>query len=594
MTPVMSVEVKQPTIADASAAPIGAILRARGFLSEADLNRGLLVQREIGGLLGQVLQRIGAVTEEALLDCLSDQLGLPVIGAKSLPTDRRFYAVAAERLALSPAWLAAQRVAVWTTPREPESGAAIEIHILAADPISAHIRETIDRGAASARSLAPVTLHYHLGDNQTIDLATAQFRPGQIAADEDAASDAARLRELAEEAPIIDYVNALFARAIREQASDIHIEGGVQTSVVRFRIDGVLHDRANMGQTQFEAVASRIKLISGMDIAERRLPQDGRSSARFAGAEIDLRVSAVPSTGGESIVIRLLRKQKELPNLQGLGLDGRAGEVLRRILDHPNGVFLVTGPTGSGKSTTLYRGLELINDGKRKIITIEDPVEYDVASVTQIQVKPEIGYDFAKGLRAILRQDPDVIMVGEIRDRETATIAAQASMTGHLVLSTLHTNSALAAVTRLRNIGLEAYLIAASVRGLMAQRLVRRLCPHCAVGLHQAPDHPAAILAEELHIQRRADDDAPARWLEPVGCEHCSHTGYRGRIALAEIVETDDRLRDAISAEASISTLLEIARAQGFMTLYEDGALKARRGLTSLAEVLRVCSGDYV
>ncbi|MEO1014869.1 MAG: ATPase, T2SS/T4P/T4SS family [Pseudomonadota bacterium] len=582
------------SIADAAAAPIGEILRARGALSDADLNRGLLVQREIGGLLGQVLHRIGAVTEEALLECLSSQLGLEVIQIKDLPAEKSAFASASRRLGLAPQWLASHRVAVWNADGA-DTEEAPEIVVLATNPVDPSLREAIARAARSSAADAPALI-WRLADNQTIDAALAPFRANDAADgdEDDDAGDAARLRELAEEAPIIDYVNAMFARAIRENASDVHIEAGNPRAIVRYRIDGVLHERAAMGHSQFEAVVSRVKLISGMDIAERRLPQDGRNTARFAGAEIDLRVSSVPSTWGESVVIRLLKKQMELPDLEGLGLSGRTNEVLRRILSYPNGVFLVTGPTGSGKSTTLYRGLEMIDDGRRKIITIEDPVEYDVAGVTQIQVKADIGFDFARGLRSILRQDPDVIMVGEIRDRETAMIAAQAAMTGHLVLSTLHTNSALAAVTRLRNIGLESYLIAASVRGLMAQRLVLRVCPHCSV----PDDEPSSDLlsGRETVLDDAAllAEDGPAQWRRAVGCDECAGTGYKGRIALAEIIEIDDDLSDAISKEASIPTLVELARARRFLTLFEDGYIKARRGLTSIEEVQRVCSGDHV
>ncbi|MDZ7628383.1 MAG: ATPase, T2SS/T4P/T4SS family [Parvularculaceae bacterium] len=580
---------KPISLADAAAAPIGALLRARGALSEADLNRGLLVQREIGGLLGQVLQRIGAITEEALLDCLSAQLSLDVVSLQDLPAAQGAYLDAARRLGVSSQWLAVRRVAVWNA--DGKAGDMSEtIAVLAEDPVAPALRELIDRAAHAAGQVAVI---YFLAHNQTIDAAISAFRAAPAAIDDDA-GDAARLRELAEEAPIIDYVNAMFARAIRENASDIHIEAGNPRSVVRYRIDGVLQERAQIGQAQFEAVASRIKLISGMDIAERRMPQDGRNTARFAGHEIDLRVSSVPSTWGESVVIRLLRKQTELPDLAGLGLDGRTGDILRRVLSQPNGVFLVTGPTGSGKSTTLYRGLETINDGKRKIITIEDPVEYDVAGVTQIQVKSEIGFDFARGLRSILRQDPDVIMVGEIRDRETATIAAQASMTGHLVLSTLHTNSALAAVTRLRNIGLEPYLVAASVRGLMAQRLVRKLCLHCAQPTNEPAGEALSGRGPAIDTRFLPQQGRQASWRRARGCPSCADTGYRGRLALSEIVEIDDGLREAISQEASIPVLLELSRKQGFLTLFEDGYLKAERGLTSFDEVLRVCSGDYV
>ncbi len=580
------------------AKPIGEMLRERGHLSEKDLTKGLAVQQEIGGLLGQALHRIGAVTEESLIQCLSDQLGLSVITTAGLPADRRDFLSAAERLSLPPAWFLAHRAVVWIEkPPDGEVGQETVI-IVSSDPLCASLREGVEAGLQRAGLGRDGTIHqslrYHLADNQTIDICLSRFIDEETSDEDDEFSDTSRLRELAEEAPVIDYVNNLFTGALRENASDIHIEAYEPVAVVRYRVDGVLHERAKFGRGRFDAVASRIKLIAGMDIAERRLPQDGRCTVRFAGNEVDLRVSSVPSTWGESLVIRLLRKQTELPDLAGLGLVGRTSDVLQRLLSQPNGVFLVTGPTGSGKSTTLYRGLEHINDGHRKIITIEDPVEYDISGITQIQVKPEIGYDFANGLRAILRQDPDVIMIGEIRDKETATIAAQAALTGHVVLSTLHTNSALAAVTRLKDIGLESFLIAASVRGLMAQRLVRKLCKNCC--------QPAVNTEGDRYVEKAVQmsrgafqlEALSANWHAQVGCEQCADTGYHGRIALSEIVEIDDAMREAISDEAPPSTLLEIAHKQGFETLFETGLRKARLGETTLSEVLRVCSGDYV
>ncbi len=361
---------------------------------------------------------------------------------------------------------------------------------------------------------------------------------------------------------------------------------------VRYRIDGVLHTKQNEPRSRFDAVASRVKLLSGMDIAERRLPQDGRQTIRFAGQEIDLRVSSLPGSWGESLVMRLLRKESELPDLESLGLEGRSKAVLQNLLSNPNGVILVTGPTGSGKSTTLYRSLIGLNDGIRKIITIEDPVEYDMDGIVQIQTKANIGYTFARGLRAILRQDPDIIMVGEIRDGETATIAAQAALTGHLVLSTLHTNSALAAVARLIDIGLEPYMVASAVRGLAAQRLVRRLCPHCSVPDKSTDGEERIWQMAETGTQIGPAIKGKAKWRKAKGCSLCSQTGYLGRVALFEVVQIDDALADAVQERASLQQLLHIARGQGFLTLLEDGIIKAREGVTTLDEVIRVCGAD--
>ncbi len=611
--------------------PIGEHLIERGLVEEKDVAQALAMQEEVGGLLGQALQRLGSVTEEALLKALSEQLDLPIADPLSIPVAHDAFLNAAAALKLPPSWFIARRAVAWLenpvaadpsssdepSGRErPESG--VTLHVLAADPLNLELREKLDLAVLKA-SVAPSAegqdgadagpshenpgtslyqpdIQFYLAAGQTIDMCLARLEKNIQHGDDDSLADTARLREMAEEAPVIDFVNNLFAVAMKENASDIHVEAFEHSFVVRYRIDGVLHTRQNQSRSRFDAIASRIKLVAGMDIAERRLPQDGRHTIRFAGNDIDLRVSSLPSTWGESLVIRLLRKQTELPDLQGLGLTGRAGDVLFELLDLPNGIVLVTGPTGSGKSTTLYRGLERINDGFRKIITIEDPVEYDIGGVPQIQVKSDIGFDFAKGLRSILRQDPDVIMVGEIRDGETATIAAQAALTGHFVLSTLHTNSSLAAVTRLEDIGLERFLISASVRGLMAQRLVRRLCEHC-----QTDDDSAEGAAEgEALCQQAVAAGAdlgsamrePARWKKAVGCEACDYTGYKGRIAVFEVAKMDEPLREAVNNGAPLRELFSIARRQGFLTLFEDGLLKARAGQTTLSEIYRVCGAE--
>ena len=399
---------------------------------------------------------------------------------------------------------------------------------------------------------------------------------------------------MAEEAPVIDFVNRVFSMALKDNASDIHIEPFEHKFQVRYRIDGVLHTRQTEPRSRFDAVSSRIKLLSGMDIAERRLPQDGRQSVRFSGQDIDLRVSSLPGSWGESLVMRLLRKENELPDLESLGLEGHANEVLQGLLSHPNGVILVTGPTGSGKSTTLYRSLQGLNDGVRKIITIEDPVEYDMDGIIQIQTNANIGYTFAKGLRAILRQDPDIIMVGEIRDGETATIAAQSALTGHLVLSTLHTNSALAAVARLIDIGLEPYMIISAVRGFAAQRLLRRLCSNCSTSV-KSPEGEDKVweIIKTSGINPPELKQKP-QWRAPKGCSLCSYTGYLGRVAIFEVATVNESLSEAIMKNASLTQLVKTARDQGFLTLIEDGILKARAGVTTLDEVFRVCGAEMI
>jgi len=454
-------------------------------------------------------------------------------------------------------------VVIWSRP-----DSSVDIHLTAPNPLDSDINETAETQAHEAGC----QLHVYLAPRQVIDTALERQSSGALLStdtEDYGGNDAQRLREMAEEAPVIDFVNQIFSEALKEKASDIHIEPFEDRFAVRFRVDGVLHLKQTRPKGQFDAVASRVKLLSGMDIAERRLPQDGRQTIRFAGQDIDLRVSSLPGSWGESLVLRLLTKDSELPNLEALGLEGRSGDVFQSLLAQPNGVILVTGPTGSGKSTTLYRGLQGLNDGIRKIITIEDPVEYDMDGIIQIQTNSNIGYSFAKGLRAILRQDPDIIMVGEIRDGETATIAAQAALTGHLVLSTLHTNSALAAIARLIDIGLEPFMIASAVRGLAAQRLVRKLCRHCSQPAQSPEDYETklwALIGKGHDLSQSLK--APAHWQEAKGCEHCANTGYTGRLAIFEVARM---------------------RQDGFLTLLEDGLLKARRGDTSFAEIMRVC-----
>ena len=563
---------------------IGEILLAQDMITEGDIESAIRYQSEVGGLFGQALLRIGAVPEENLLEALSSQLELPILRPEHMPEDLAAFKAAADRLELSIDWLLHHDATLWFA----DAGEGAEddnpsLTVFARKPLDPGLSEAIDRQWSGG-------IVYVLGPNRLLDSALASLRSAGRIINVDDGDDTARLRELAEEAPIIDLVNGFFEDALRQGASDIHIEPSEGHFQVRFRIDGVLRPVQTLPRARFDAVASRVKLLSGMDIAERRLPQDGRQSVRFAGQDIDLRVSSLPGSWGESLVLRLLRKQQSLPSLSGLGLQGYAMTSFQKLLEERNGVILVTGPTGSGKSTTLYRGLELVNDGQRKIITIEDPVEYDMKEITQVQARADIGYTFAKGLRAILRQDPDVIMIGEIRDGETASIAIQAALTGHLVFSTLHTNSALAAIERLLDLGVEPFLISASLRGLMGQRLVRKVCSDCSVPA-SAADAAAADKRVETACRAGAkllSDLGDRDWREAVGCRKCSGQGYTGRIAVFEVARLSEALREAINEKCSERELLEAARQDGFLTMYEDGLLKAAAGHTTIEEIVRV------
>ena len=405
-----------------------------------------------------------------------------------------------------------------------------------------------------------------------------------LASDDLGEEDLAHLKDLASEAPVIKMVNLIMQRAIETRASDIHIEPFEQSLKVRLRVDGVLQeiDAPNVKSTA--AVISRIKIMAKLNIAERRLPQDGRIKVQMLGKELDLRVSTIPTMYGESVVIRLLDKENTVLDFAALGFAGRHLQQFIDVLAQPHGIILITGPTGSGKSTTMYAALKQLNTSERKIITVEDPVEYQMEGINQIQAKPQIGLTFASALRSIVRQDPDVIMIGEMRDLETARIAVQSALTGHLVLSTLHTNDAAGGITRLLDMGLEEYLLTSTVNGILAQRLIRKLCPACKVGAIAAPE-----IVKDLRLQRYAPDGDIVLY-KPVGCPACAGMGYRGRLAIIEFLPMTDPIRKLIMAHEEAGAIQKLAIAEGMETLYENGLVKVMQGITTLEEVMRVTS----
>ncbi|MEE4236494.1 MAG: ATPase, T2SS/T4P/T4SS family [Anderseniella sp.] len=547
--------------------PIGEMLVKRGLISNLDLDKALALQKQMPGRLGAILVRLGALSEDALLPVLSEQTGFPVATNADLPMHAADVVETVQMSGLSAEWCLDQSLLMWEAP----DGV---IHCACRDPLQGYLHETL-AAVFPARQLRWLFI-------RSSDLDRLLKTLEQT--DRTDASDISHLRELAEEAPVVELVNNTLAQAIDERASDVHVEPEESVFHIRFRVDGILHTRASYARESYDAVASRIKLVSGMDIAERRLPQDGRISMRASGEEIDIRISAVPGVHGESIVMRLLPKERKDLALERLGLEPDHLELLERWIREPHGIILVTGPTGSGKSTTLYAALTAMNDRSQKIITVEDPVEYQVPGITQIQAHAEIGYTFARALRAILRQDPDVVMVGEIRDLETAEIAVQASLTGHLVLSTLHTNDALSAFARLVDLGVEPFLVASSVRLVQAQRLVRRLCLHCAEPMTPSP----AVLELMRPLESLLATYGPADWRSPLGCPQCRGTGYQGRIGIYEFVVATPEFQQGISQGLSASDLVAISRRAGYRSLREDGLIKAWRGLTSVDEVLRV------
>ena len=391
--------------------------------------------------------------------------------------------------------------------------------------------------------------------------------------------DIGHLKDLASEAPIIRLVNMLITRAVEGRASDIHLEPFEDELKVRYRIDGVLHDTESTPKRLQAAIVSRIKIMAKLNIAERRLPQDGRIRLKVGESEIDLRVSTIPVLYGESVVMRILRKEGIVIDLNVLGFPPKTLAAFDQLIKKPNGIFLVTGPTGSGKTTTLYGALDKINSPDKKIITVEDPVEYQLKGVNQIQVKPQIGLNFTNTLRHIVRQDPDIIMIGEVRDLETAEIAIQSALTGHLVFSTLHTNDAPSAITRLLDMGVENFLLSSTIRGILAQRLIRVICPSCKEIDTSAAD------AEELKL---FGIDSSVSLYRGKGCEHCSFTGYYGRSGIFELLVVDEDIRKLILKNADATQIRDTAKQHGMRTLLEDGAEKIKEGMTTLNEVLRV------
>jgi len=550
-------------------------LMSHSGLKPVDLERARrLAADDDESELPALLTRLGLVSELELARAWSALMDVPLLLAEQAPT-------LLERLPpLSERFLRHYRVVpvAWD-----EQG----VQLLVAHPGNAYPFEAVAHACD-----APVRLAIGPG-NEVQSLIERYYGQGRSAMgslietlDEDsgALEDIEHLKDLASEAPVIRLVNLIMQRAVEQRASDIHIEPFENHLKVRYRIDGVLHEAEAPPSSSSAAVISRVKIMARLDIAERRLPQDGRIMLRMQGKELDLRVSTVPTSFGESVVMRLLDRQTVQFDFQSLGFDGERLDGFLDVLENPHGILLVTGPTGSGKTTTLYTALSLLNTAERKIITVEDPVEYQLEGINQIQVKPAIGLDFAGALRSIVRQDPDVIMIGEMRDLETCRIAIQSSLTGHLVLSTLHTNSAAASITRLLDMGVESYLIASTVKGILAQRLVRRLDPLTRIGFEAPPE----LIAE--HGLDRFTDQRPIVLYHP--CTEAPGGGYFGRSAITELLVMNEELRSLLMRQADASTLEQAARRGGLRTLYEEGLRQAVAGITSLEEVLRVTRGE--
>jgi len=552
--------------------PLGQLLLERGLISEDDLKNALALQQEKPDKLGRILIDLGYVAERDILATISDQLKVPVFGGE-------YPAVPIEPDRLPFRFLRTFNV----IPVHLENNI---LTLVLADPLDLETQNSIRLRtgftlqiflASEAEIQAQLERLYGGEENTTEKLIETL---GDFGVDDE---NIEHLRDLASEAPVIRLVNLIISRAIESRASDIHIEPFEKELRLRYRVDGVLQNMDPPPNALRAAIISRIKLMAKLNIAERRLPQDGRIKLKVLGREIDLRVSTLPTMYGESVVMRILdRSNSSLIDLRRLGFPDDLYEKICQMTSKPHGIFLVTGPTGSGKSTTLYSALKRINIPDRKIITIEDPIEYQMDGINQIHVNPQIGLTFAAGLRHIVRQDPDVIMIGEIRDLETADIAIRSSLTGHLVFSTVHTNDAPSAVTRLVDMGVEDYLLASSLIGILAQRLVRVNCKGCKkaekvpAGLLQEASFDVTGLGEFIELQKGS------------GCKHCDYTGYESRIGIFELLDIDDAMRHLIVKTADATVLKEEAVRSGMRTLKHDGWSKVLAGLTTPDEVLRV------
>jgi general secretion pathway protein E len=568
----------QPRVAPVVRKRIGEILIERGRLDAAGLDRALRVQQETGEKIGALLVTLGLVAQRDVAEALSSQLELPLIEAGGYPE----LPILEERI--SPRFLRESRAL-------PVSEDEHELALAMADPTDSYTISAFEMVTGrKVRPLVAVPTELEAALERLYGQGKSALGTlvGDVEQRDDLAFDAdiQQLKDLASEAPVIRLVSLIITNALETRASDIHIEPFENRLIVRYRIDGVLHEIESPPKKLAPAVISRVKIMANLDIAERRLPQDGRIRLRAQGKEIDLRVSTVPTMHGESVVMRILDKGGVALDFKRLGFED---DTLKRFLDvllEPHGILLVTGPTGSGKTTTLYTALDRLNKPDVKILTVEDPVEYQMPGINQIQVKPQIDLTFANALRSIVRQDPDVIMIGEIRDLETAQIAVQSALTGHLVLSTVHTNDAPSTVNRLLDMGVEDYLLTSTVIGIQAQRLVRTLCSECNESYTALPE-----LVAELGLGKFGNGGDITLY-RAKGCKACANTGYMGRISIIEMMPMSDGIRSLVMRHATATELRAQAIKDGMITMYEDGMRKALRGVTTFEEVLRVTRED--
>ncbi len=553
---------------------VAEFLVSLGKLQGSDLDRARKVNDQDETALGPLLVRLGFISDRDLADAYAVSSAAPLLDEIELPE--------------LPPELPVSTKFIKESKFIPLADDTISVSIAIANPEDVFTLKAIELATGKSLDIKVATLsqierlydHYYGQGKSTMSDIVEDI---SIGPDDESEDSIERLRDLAAEAPIVRLVNLVINRALELRASDIHIEPFENRLKIRYRIDGVLQEAEAPPTRSTAAVISRIKIMAKLNIAERRLPQDGRIQLRAQGKSIDFRVSTVPTLHGESLVLRILDKDRVALDMNALGFDPGIASRLDHILTMPHGIILVTGPTGSGKTTTLYAALQKMNTPEKKILTVEDPVEYQLEGINQIQVKPQIGLNFAESLRSIVRQDPDIIMIGEMRDLETARIAVQSALTGHLVFSTLHTNDAGSSITRLLDMGVEDYLLTSTLNGILAQRLVRKLCEQCKVS-YEPPD----AVIEELKLNRFVSDTEALSLYQAVGCDACVNSGYRGRAIITELLTLSEAIRQLILSHADGSTIQQQAIKDGMSTMKDDGLMKAARGLTTIEEVTRV------
>lgn len=556
---------------------LGAILMEMGVITESQLNEALTLQQENHRKLGEILVEMAKIEPRKVTEALSKQFDMPMV-------DLREVQIPAELIELVPVTLAKEHMII------PIAEKSNGVTVATSDPLDLYaldnLRFVLDREIecvlAPTDEIEQAIKKYYGIQESTVDSMLQEFTESDITfVDDDTTDLSGSEKEDAEDAPVIKLVTLIIGEAVRARASDIHIEPLETKLRIRYRVDGVCHEVDSPPKRLQGPIISRIKIMADMDIAEKRRPQDGRIKISLMGRDFDLRVSCLPANHGESVVMRILDKESLLLGITDMGFEEVDYKRFNRIIKRPNGVLLVTGPTGSGKTTTLYGALSELNKPDRKIITAEDPVEYHISGINQCHVKRGIGLDFPRILRAMMRQAPDIILVGEIRDHETAAIAIQAALTGHLVFSTLHTNDAPSAVARLIDMGIPPFLVASSIQAIMSQRLVRVLCPKCK----EPHDYDAGML---LAIGIKPEDVKDKTLYQNVGCDECKGVGYKGRLGIFELMEMDHTLREMTFQKVSYAILRKQAISSGMTTLQEDGVRKVLRGITTVEEILKL------